>query len=41
MLKRTARDGSAYYVSVSGEPRYDSSGGFAGYHGVARDVTAG
>ena len=40
MLKRTARDGSPFYVSVSGEPRYDSSGGFAGYHGVARDVTA-
>jgi len=40
MLKRTALDGSAYYVSVSGEPRYDPSGTFAGYHGVARDVTA-
>src|SRR5688572_1158241 len=39
MLKRIARDGTDHYVSVSGEPRYDSSGTFSGYHGIARDVT--
>jgi PAS domain S-box-containing protein len=41
MLKRAAADGSVHYISVSGEPRYDATGGFAGYHGVARDVTEG
>jgi PAS domain S-box-containing protein len=41
VLKRTAADGSVHYVSVSGEPRFDASGAFAGYHGVAKDVTAG
>jgi PAS domain S-box-containing protein len=40
VLKRTAADGSVHYVSVSGEPRCDATGAFAGYHGVAKDVTA-
>ena len=40
VLKRTAADGSVHYVSVSGEPRFDAAGAFAGYHGVAKDVTA-
>ena len=40
VLKRTAADGSVHYVSVSGEPRFDATGAFAGYHGVAKDVTA-
>ena len=40
MLKRTAADGAVHYLSVSGEPRFDATGAFAGYHGVAKDVTA-
>ncbi|HTN26641.1 MAG TPA: PAS domain S-box protein [Burkholderiales bacterium] len=40
MLTRTAPDGSAHYVSVCGEPRFAANGTFAGYHGVATDVTA-
>ncbi|HEV8096470.1 MAG TPA: PAS domain S-box protein, partial [Burkholderiales bacterium] len=40
LLKRTAADGSVHYVSVSGEPRFDANGAFAGYHGIAKDVTA-
>ena len=40
LLKRTAQDGTVHYVSVAGEPCFDSSGAFTGYHGVAKDVTA-
>jgi PAS domain S-box-containing protein len=40
MLRRTAPDGSVHYVSVCGEPRFAANGTFAGYHGVATDVTA-
>jgi PAS domain S-box-containing protein len=29
-----------YWCSISGEPRYDRAGAFAGYLGVGRDVTA-
>ena len=40
LLKRTAQDGAIHYISVSGEPCFDSSGAFSGYHGVAKDVTS-
>jgi diguanylate cyclase (GGDEF)-like protein/PAS domain S-box-containing protein len=33
-------DGSARYVSISGEPVFDGQGAFAGYRGVGSDVTA-
>ncbi len=33
--------GGQRQLVISGEPRYDSRGGFRGYWGVARDVTAG
>ena len=33
-------DGSHGFVSSSGQPVFDSSGGFLGYRGVGRDVTA-
>ena len=31
--------GGNAYVSISGQPRFDASGSFLGYHGVTRDVT--
>jgi PAS domain S-box-containing protein len=34
------RDGNAAFVSVSGMPLFDEAGGFLGYRGVSRDVTA-
>ena len=40
MLRRTATDGTDHYVMVSGEPFFDARGAFAGYRGVAKDVTA-
>lgn len=33
-------DGTRRWLATSGMPIYDSAGVFAGYHGVARDVTA-
>jgi PAS domain S-box-containing protein len=39
LLKRTAADGAVHYVSVSGEPIFSEQGVFAGYRGIARDVT--
>ncbi|MFN2646340.1 MAG: diguanylate cyclase domain-containing protein [Burkholderiales bacterium] len=38
-VARALPDGSTRYFSVSGQPRYDSAGGFLGYRGVGRDVT--
>jgi diguanylate cyclase (GGDEF)-like protein/PAS domain S-box-containing protein len=37
----TARpvDGGTRHFAVSGEPRYDSHGGFLGYRGVGRDIS--
>jgi diguanylate cyclase (GGDEF)-like protein/PAS domain S-box-containing protein len=34
------RAGNRYYVSADGEPVFDTDGGFAGYRGTSRDVTA-
>jgi diguanylate cyclase (GGDEF)-like protein len=36
---RVMPDGGTRYFSVSGEPRFDSTGAFLGYRGVGRDVT--
>ncbi|MEX2241711.1 MAG: PAS domain S-box protein, partial [Burkholderiales bacterium] len=38
-LARTHASGSRHVHVVSGQPRYDSAGGFLGYRGVGRDVT--
>lgn len=40
MLKRSVADGTNYYIAVSGEPFVDARGAFAGYRGIAKDVTA-
>jgi diguanylate cyclase (GGDEF)-like protein/PAS domain S-box-containing protein len=39
VLRRRLPDGSQGYMSVSGEPMFDAGGRFAGYRGVARNVT--
>ena len=39
VARRRGADGSIRYVSISGEPRFDSQGNFRGYWGVGRDVT--
>jgi len=38
-LRRRMDDGTLRYMSVSGEPVYDEDGRFAGYRGVATDIT--
>ncbi|HUK06208.1 MAG TPA: PAS domain S-box protein [Burkholderiales bacterium] len=39
MLRRTSREGKVHYLNASGEPFFDESGAFAGYRGVASDIT--
>ncbi len=39
LLRRTPQDAAVRYVSVSGRPLFDAQGAFAGYCGVAKDVT--
>jgi len=39
VMWRTLADGTRRYLSVSGEPIFDSAGRFAGYRGVGREVT--
>lgn len=39
VFHRALEDGAPYYVSVSGEPIFDSRGAFTGYRGVAREIT--
>jgi len=39
VARRVGIDGSARWVSISGEPRFDAQGNFRGYWGVGRDVT--
>lgn len=39
VMRRTLADGSFRYISSSGEPVFDSGGGFRGYRGVASDLT--
>ena len=38
-MKRISDDGQPVWVSVSGEPIFDSEGHFTGYRGVARNIT--
>ena len=38
-ISRLGDDGSARYVLISGDPVFDSSGGFQGYRGVGTDTT--
>ena len=40
VIRRTGDDGEVRYVNVSGTPIFDAQGGFRGYQGVARDITA-
>lgn len=40
VMHRQNRDGDSYFVSLSGEPVFDSDGVFTGYRGVSREVTA-
>lgn len=39
VFHRILDEGNPYYVSVSGEPIFDSYGTFTGYRGVAREIT--
>lgn len=39
VYSRSMPDGSTQYLMVSGEPMFDSSGGFTGYRGIGKDVT--
>jgi diguanylate cyclase (GGDEF)-like protein/PAS domain S-box-containing protein len=39
VFRRRLADGTSGYMSVSGEPVFDAEGGFAGYRGVAKNVT--
>jgi diguanylate cyclase (GGDEF)-like protein/PAS domain S-box-containing protein len=39
LLRRTPESGEVRYVSVAGQPIFDARGSFAGYRGVAKDVT--
>jgi diguanylate cyclase (GGDEF)-like protein/PAS domain S-box-containing protein len=38
-FRRETPDGGIRYISVSGEPIFNASGRFTGYHGVGRDIT--
>jgi PAS domain-containing protein len=33
-------EGRLHYISVNGEPVFDERGGFRGYRGTGRDITA-
>lgn len=39
IYSRTNPDGSRQYLMVSGEPIFDASGRYTGYHGLGKDVT--
>ena len=38
--ERIRVDGKRSYMSTSGDPIFDGTGGFVGYHGTGRDITA-
>lgn len=40
LFRRARTDGTTLYSMVCGEPLFDASGTFNGYHGVIRDVSA-
>jgi PAS domain S-box-containing protein len=37
---RPAKDGEVQHVSINGDPMFDEAGGFVGYRGTGRDITA-
>jgi diguanylate cyclase (GGDEF)-like protein/PAS domain S-box-containing protein len=39
VMYMTQPDGSRFYMSASGEPRFDQNGRFIGYHGVTENIT--
>jgi diguanylate cyclase (GGDEF)-like protein/PAS domain S-box-containing protein len=39
VMQRMAPDKSPYYISMSGEPMFDTSGAFIGYRGISREIT--
>jgi diguanylate cyclase (GGDEF)-like protein/PAS domain S-box-containing protein len=39
VLGRTTTNSEEYYISISGEPRFDAAKRFIGYHGIARDIS--
>src|SRR5512134_1282261 len=39
LMWRSLPDGARRYISVSGEPTFDSRGRFSGYRGIGRDIT--
>jgi len=39
LMWRNMPDGARRYISVSGEPMFDSRGRFTGYRGIGRDIT--
>ncbi|WP_394788815.1 EAL domain-containing protein [Rhodoferax sp.] len=39
-LQRVDSDGQIYWMSVSGTPVFDAHGGFRGYRGVGKEITA-
>ncbi len=39
-MLRPSPDGTARWLSISGEPVYDAEGAFKGYRGIGRDITA-
>ena len=39
IMRRVAPGRRAYYISMSGEPVFDTAGGFIGYRGIAREIT--
>jgi diguanylate cyclase (GGDEF)-like protein/PAS domain S-box-containing protein len=38
-MQRLSADGTARWLSISGEPVFDADGNFRGYRGVGRDIT--
>jgi len=38
-LSRRGVDGAERFISISGDPVFDASGAFTGYHGVGTDIT--
>jgi PAS domain S-box-containing protein len=38
-LSRLGTDGTAHFISISGDPVFDAAGAFTGYRGVGTDIT--
>jgi PAS domain S-box-containing protein len=39
VLSRLGTDGNEHFISISGDPVFDATGAFKGYHGVGTDIT--